>query len=166
MSTDTSFTIDVNKLIHDIFGGNPHRNDLAIGLYNDTDASIKVDYYLEHGSIVDISKGNTVHSQSLWEIGAHAKGAGSNITLNVTMPNGSGWAIMAATPSNKENYFKVHHNKNGYKDARVAHKAADKDGKHYSTKGIYDEDHNGYNAVISITGESPAACCIVFEKLD
>ncbi|HCJ7274144.1 TPA: hypothetical protein NVH30_003819 [Vibrio cholerae] len=65
MSTDTSFTIDVNQLIHDIFGGNPHRNDLAIGLYNDTDASIKVDYYLEHGSIVDISKGNTVHSQSL-----------------------------------------------------------------------------------------------------
>ncbi|WP_219079159.1 hypothetical protein [Vibrio parahaemolyticus] len=111
MSTDTSFTIDVNQLIKDIFGGNTHRNDLAVGLYNDVEGLIKVDYYLDHGSIVDISKGNAVSSQSLWEIGVHAKGAGSNITLNVTMPNGSGWAIMAATPSNKENYFKVAHNK-------------------------------------------------------
>ncbi|HCG8492139.1 TPA: hypothetical protein NKA38_004034, partial [Vibrio parahaemolyticus] len=124
MSTDTSFTIDVNQLIKDIFGGNTHRNDLAVGLYNDVEGLIKVDYYLDHGSIVDISKGNAVSSQSLWEIGVHAKGAGSNITLNVTMPNGSGWAIMAATPSNKENYFKVAHNKNGYKDAKSAHKAA------------------------------------------
>ncbi|USD95725.1 hypothetical protein CTT30_06285 [Vibrio coralliilyticus] len=137
---------------------------MAVGLYNDVEGLIKVDYYLDHGSIVDISKGNAVSSQSLWEIGVHAKGAGSNITLNVTMPNGSGWAIMAATPSNKENYFKVAHNKNGYKDAKSAHKAAEKDGKHYSTKGIYDEKLNGYNAVISITGETPAACCIVFDN--
>ncbi len=119
MSTDTSFTIDVNQLIKDIFGGNTHRNDLAVGLYNDVEGLIKVDYYLDHGSIVDISKGNAVSSQSLWEIGVHAKGAGSNITLNVTMPNGSGWAIMAATPSNKENYFKVAHNKNGYKGRKI-----------------------------------------------
>ncbi|WP_462162938.1 hypothetical protein [Pseudoalteromonas xiamenensis] len=164
MATNTNFTINVNDLISSVFGSNRDRNDLAVGVQNECGETIKLDFYVDHGSLRDADDGNKVAQGELWEAGVHAKGAGSNITMNITMPNGSGWAIMAATPVNKENYFKIATSESGYSSSKAAYTAADKTSKHYSSDGIYDGTHNGYNAVVSMTGDSPAACTIVLEK--
>ena len=164
MGTDTNFNIDVNQLITSVFGSNKDRNDLAVGIRNATKSTISIDYYIDHGSLRDVDGGNKINPGELWEAGVHAKGAGSNITMSIEISgNESGWAIMSATPVNKQNYFKVQHSKTPYSSSKDAYKAADKTKKHYSDDGIYDESHNGYTAVISMTGESPAACTIVIE---
>ncbi|WMN61935.1 hypothetical protein NI389_19220 (plasmid) [Pseudoalteromonas xiamenensis] len=164
MATNTNFNINVNDLISSIFGSDKERNDLAVGIQNQCGDSVKVNFYVDHGSLRDMDDGDKIAQGELWEVGVHAKGAGSNITMNITMPNGSGWAIMAATPVDKENYFKIATSETGYSSSKDAYKAASGKSKHYSGDGIYDETFNGYSAVVSMTGESPAACTIVLER--
>lgn len=163
MATNTDFEINVNELISNVFGGDRERNDLASGILNEAGNTIRLNYYVHHGSLHEVSEGNKIPQGEQWDAGVHARGAGSNITFNISMPNGSGWAVMGATPSNKQNYFKISHSATGYDSAKDAYKAADKTSKHYSDNGIYDETHNGYRLVVSITGESPAALSVVVE---
>lgn len=165
MSTDTNFKIDADQSSETLAKG-AGRNDLNVNLLNDTKGSIKVNYRVNHGEVK--GKGNEdyeVKAEQEWELEVEAKGAGSNVVLNVTMPNGSGWAIMAATPSNKDDYIKVAHNDTGYSSMDEAEKAADSKDKHYGDDGYYDENHNGYNAVIRIHGSKPAICKIVFKEI-
>ncbi|MBW8184127.1 hypothetical protein [Shewanella nanhaiensis] len=164
MSTDTNLNIDVVQLIKSVFGSNKERNDLAVGIRNDTGKELHVNYYVEHGSIKEVSSSSKILPEELWECGVNAKGAGSNIGFSLTMSNGAAFAIMAATPSNKQNYFKISHNKNGYKSAKVAWNGANKNDKHYSGDGYYEDDYNDHHMEISITGTSPAACTIVISE--
>lgn len=171
MTTETSIEkdvkdlIDADKLIKDIFGKDKNRNDLAIGVYNDCDSPLQIGYYVEHGNLKSVPAGGLILSHEEWEAGVHAVGAGSNITLNITMPNGSGWAIMAATPVNKQNYVKIATSSSGFDSGKEAYKKADKEPKKYSSSSV-EETHNGYTAIVHITNESPAACTIVFTPAD
>jgi hypothetical protein len=164
MSTDTNLNIDVNQLIKDVFGSNKDRNNLAIGIRNDTDKELHVNYHVEHGSLKEISSSTKILPEELWECGVDAQGEGSNIGFSLTMSNGAAFAIMAATPSNKQNYFKISHNKNGYTSAEKAWDGANKNDKHYSDDGYYEDDYNDHHMEISITGVSPAACTIVISQ--
>ena len=164
MSTDTNFKIDADQSSEALAKG-AGRNDLTVSLHNNIDGSIKVLPNVEHGFVKFIEKDDEVKSGGDWKLRVKAAGAGSNAVLNVTMPNGSGWAIMAATPVNKSDYFRVAHSKDGYKNVNSAKVAADRNKKHYHEDGVYSEDHNGYKAVITISGRSPATCNIVFKEL-
>ena len=162
---DVKDLIDADKLIKDIFGSDKNRNDLAVGVYNDCGSPLKVGYYVEHGNLKHVPAGDLIPSHDEWKAGVHAVGAGSNMTLNITMPNGSSWAIMAAAPVNKQNYVKIDASSTSFGNVKEAYKKADKQPKQYSSSSIK-ETHNGYTAIVHITNESPAACTIVFIPAD
>lgn len=154
-------TLDADKLIEYLFKSNRNRNDLAIGIQNDTGGECQVNYHINHGNLKKVSTKGKIKEGEVWKAGVEAKGAGSNIVLNITMPNKSGWMVMAATPVNKENYFKVSTNKHGYDSPN--HSMGSKD-KHYSSDGYYEKTANGYHMSINITGDSPATCKILLSK--
>ncbi|WP_422090718.1 hypothetical protein [Tenacibaculum ovolyticum] len=153
--------IDMDKLIKDIFGSDKNRNDLAIGVKNNTTTEINIDYYIDHGSLKKIKStdANKIAAGQIWEAGIIAKGEGSNIGLKIETSTVS-FAVIAATPSNKQNYFKFSHSKKGYHSGKTAWKAANKHDKHYSDNGYLNETYSQKNILINITGESPATCCI------
>ncbi|CAM1340255.1 hypothetical protein [Tenacibaculum amylolyticum] len=154
--------IDADKLIKDIFGSDKNRNDLAIGVQNNTSSEINIDYYIDHGSLKKIKSpdANKISPGQLWEAGVIAKGAGSNIGLKIETSTIS-FAVIAATPPNKQNYVKLSHNETGYVSGKQAWKAANGNGKHYSDEGYLNRTYGNKNIVINITGESPAACSII-----
>jgi type 1 fimbria pilin len=161
IKNDAKDLIDIDKLIKDIFGSKKSRNDLAVGVYNDCNAPLEIGYYVDHGDLTSASASGTIEVDGTWKAGVHAVGAGSNITLNVTMPNNSAWAIMVATPVNKENYVKIATSPHPFKDNKDAYHHASKEHKQFASSSV-NETHNGYNAVVHMTGNSPAGCSIVF----
>ncbi|MDF9390613.1 hypothetical protein EXZ60_17695 [Vibrio sp. 1151_11] len=159
MTSEITSTININESSID----SPNRNDLTTTVKNDLSiGEIIIHKMVEHGDLIYVTKSSHIKPGEEWKVDIEAKGAGSNVVLNITMPNQSGWAIIAATPANKSNYFKVQHNKYRYNDAQDAEDAAEKQDKHYDTSETYDEVANGYKAIINITSETHAHCSIVF----
>lgn len=160
MTSEITSTININESSIE----SPNRNDLTTTVKNDLSiGEIIIHKEVIHGDLIYVTPSSQIKPGEEWKVDVEAKGAGSNVVLNIAMPNESGWAIIAATPANRSNYFKVQHNKYRYNDTKDAAFAAEKQKKHYDTSETYDEVANGYKATINITSETHAHCSIVFK---
>ncbi len=158
--------IDVDKLLKDIFGDDKKRNDLAVGIYNNTNETLTIAYYVDHGAVKKVIPSTTdkIRTGETYKVGITAKGAGSNIGLSINVTSTCSFAVIAATPSNKQNYTKLSYRDSVYPSGKSAWNGANKHEKHYSENGFYEERHNGKLIGINITGDSPAACTITISE--
>ncbi len=158
--------INVDDLLKDIFDGEKNRNDLAVGIYNNTKETLTILYYVDHGSTKKVkpSTTNKIKPGETYQIGITAKGAGSNIGFAIRVTETCSFAVIAATPPNKQNYTKLSHRDHDYTSGKSAWNGANKHDKHYSDDGFYEERHNGKLIGINITGDSPAACSITISE--
>ncbi len=139
------------------------RNDLAVVIENGTEFEFDINFRVDHGnyhsshgsSILSALKfeDGTAPKVTNYEIGFVAAGAGCNATLTLTTGNRQ-YFIMAATPVNKENYFKF----------SQANDLDDKD-KNYSGDGFKTFRDGNLQFELSITGSSPAVCTVYIKEV-
>lgn len=166
-STSASANVDFN--IADLtniiagFAAND-RNDLVFVIENGTEFDFDVNFRADHGNYND-SHGSRLSAikfeegghpkASDYELSFQAAGAGCNVVLTLTCPaKNRMYHIMAATPVNKENYFKF----------KVLVPFFDDD-KNYSSNGFktFTDDH--FEFEISITGTSPSVCKVLIREI-
>ena len=140
------------------------RNDLAFVIENGTEFDFDVNFRADHGHYHD-SHGSRLsaikfeeggHPQaSDYELSFQTAGAGCNVVLTLSCPaKNMVYSIMAATPVNKENYFKFRVLVPFFSDE-----------KNYSSNGFktFTDDH--FEFEISITGTSPAVCKVLIREI-
>ena len=116
-----------------------------------------MDWTVEHGNL-DSIQGPLVLGPvrngvaSSFEVSLLAAGVGCNIILKMS-GNGTDFRLMAATPSNKENYTKF--------TANGLDALHDKD-KNYSSDGVFTAVYDEFDVLMTITNSSPAKCYCYF----
>lgn len=167
-TTSANANVDFNiaDLIDVISGlGVPDRNDLAVVIENGTEFEFDINFQVNHGNYhsshgsnilggLPFQEGDKPQATN-YEIGFNAAGAGCNVVLTLTnKTSGSAYYIMAATPVNKENYFKWSTSSD-----------VDSQNKNYSSNGFQDFDDGNLQFEISISGSSPAQCTVTIAEV-
>lgn len=142
------------------------RNNLAVVIENGTEIEFDVNfqvnrgvYHASHGSnilgAVPFQEGDSPQATN-YEIAFEAEGAGCNVVLALTKKGSTdpSYWIMAATPVNKDNYFKWSTSSD-----------VDSQDKNYSSNGFKDFDDGNLQFEISITGSSPAVCTVTIAEV-
>ncbi|OPX56410.1 hypothetical protein SAMN02745127_01901 [Oceanospirillum multiglobuliferum] len=177
MPSNVNFNFDIAAIVSEIFGGKSERNDLAIDVQNGTnqDFHVEWDNSVGHGSFkekegdsflkhVDESEKNPNASSVVLGFTAHGEGCNVVLKIKLNDRDDSYLGVMAATPSNKQNYIK-----SKYFDKSLSMKDLDKEldklDKHYGDKGAFIVDiPENIKAELSIAEESPAICYITLRQ--
>jgi hypothetical protein len=165
------YSDSANALIKDVLKAHHDRNDLAVEISNGSTVEWKVDYYVEHGSTASFKGSPVLHAvnptvathvvPTTHEIGLEAGGAGCNITVILSSKDKKErFMVILATPSNKTNYSKVHHQTTKEHSTEAYYKKADETEKHYANEGSVSNTKEGIRIHVNMTGASPS-CAFV-----
>jgi hypothetical protein len=164
------FSESANALIKDVMAGHLDRNNLAVEVENGTSQVQFINHKMMHGELKSTNGNHRLGSvdptgenvkPTVYELGCEAEGAGCNIGLVIQgYPKNVRFVVIAATPSNKDNYFKLHHSTTARDSTEEYWNDADKEDKHYSGDGYAHLTVDGFRVTALITGTSPATCFI------
>ncbi|MFT4941733.1 MAG: hypothetical protein ACI88A_004803 [Paraglaciecola sp.] len=164
------YSESANALVSDVLKGHKDRNNLAVEVENGSSVKWEVDYYVEHGSTSSFKGSSHIHAvdpsgksvhPTTYEMGLVAEGAGCNIGIILkSKEKKEKFVIIVATPTNKENYSKVHHQTTKESSTKDYWEKADDTKKHFSGNGWASNTKEDIRIRVLITGASPASAFI------